>query len=160
MYSVLTIADEILKHAKRLERTLTPMQLNKIAYISQGASLAMLQRPMFSDRIEAWKYGPVIPTLYQATKKYGRAEIPANLIDKDSPDALDNDTQALLKEVVEKYSHLTGIQLSSSTHRPGTPWYQVYEPDVMGKEIPTHIIREHYLKELDEYRQRISATSS
>lgn len=160
MYSVLTIADEILKHAKRLERALTPMQLNKIAYISQGLSLAMLQRPMFSDRIEAWKYGPVIPTLYQATKKYGRAEIPANLIDKDSPDALDNDTQALLKEVVEKYSHLTGVQLSSLTHRPGTPWYQVYEPDVMGKEIPTHIIREHYLKELDEYRQRISATSN
>ena len=56
-----TIADDILKLAKRRDLTLTPMQLVKLAYIAYGWYLAIYEKRLFDDRIEAWKYGPIIP---------------------------------------------------------------------------------------------------
>lgn len=160
MYTVLTIADEILKIAKRQGRSLTPMQLMKLVYIAHGWSLAVMHRDIFSDRIEAWKYGPVIPTLYQATKQFGRNEIPINLIDESSTSAVDDDTFSFLEDVVSKYGHLSGIQLSNLTHMPGTPWHQVYEPNVKNKEITDSLIRSHYVEKLNEYRQQSTAAAA
>ena len=153
MLPVITIADEILKSAKRQGRALTPMQLMKLVYIAHGWSLAILDTGIFSDRIEAWKYGPVIPNLYQMTKQFGLTEIPLHLIHENNPSGVTKDVQALLDQVVLKYSHLSGIQLSNLTHLPYTPWHQVYEPNVTNKEISDDLIKQHYLAKLNEHRQ-------
>ena len=71
-----TVADDILKLAKRRGMVLTPMQLMKLVYIAYGWYLAMHNARLFDDRIEAWKYGPVIPNLYHATKHFGGNIIP------------------------------------------------------------------------------------
>lgn len=160
MWTALTIADEILKIAKRSSINVTPMQLMKLVYIAHGWALAVLGRDLFTDRIEAWKYGPVIPTLYQATKQFGRNEIPPHLINENAPSSInDPDVQSFLVDVVEKYGHLNGIQLSNLTHMPGTPWHQTYEPNVMGKEIHDSLIRNHYQAKLNEYRQHGTAAA-
>lgn len=152
-----TVADEILKIAKRHDTTLTPMQLMKLVYIAHGWSLAILDRDLFSDKIEAWKYGPVIPTLYQATKRFGREPIPFHLIEDDEPSPLEQDVQEFLEDVFSKYGHLSGISLSNLTHRPGSPWDQRFRDGVMNIEIPDDLIREHYLGKLNE-RQRSPAS--
>jgi len=145
-----TVADEMLKIAKRQGRSLTPMQLMKIVYIAHGWSLAILNRDLFSDRIEAWKYGPVIPTLYQATKRFGRDPIPHNLIEDGEPSPLPGDVQAFLEDIFSKYGHLSGISLSNLTHRPGSPWDQRFRDGVMNIEIPDDLIKDHYLGKLNE----------
>ena len=151
-YSVLTIADEVLKIAKRDGAFLTPMQLVKLVYIAHGWSLAILDRDLFNDRIEAWKYGPVIPKLYHATKQFGRNPIPADLINEDSQSEVEPEIIKFLSEVVEKYGNLSGIELSQLTHLPGTPWDEVYEPNVLGKDIPDDLIKQHYSDKLNENR--------
>jgi uncharacterized phage-associated protein len=152
-----TVADEILKIAKRRGKSLTPMQLMKLVYIAHGWSLAILNRDLFSDRIEAWKYGPVIPTLYQATKRFGRAAIPHDLIEDDEGSRLPIDVQAFLEDVFSKYGHLSGVSLSNLTHRPGSPWDQRFRDGVMNIEIPDDIIKDHYLGKLNErYRSPAS----
>jgi uncharacterized phage-associated protein len=120
----------------------------------------VLNKGIFSDRIEAWKYGPVIPSLYQATKQFGRSEIPLNLVDENSPSSVSDDIQTFLDDVVAKYSHLSGIQLSNLTHLSGTPWHQVYEPNVSNKEISDDLIKQHYVAKLNEHRQNSTATAS
>jgi uncharacterized phage-associated protein len=149
MYDVIDIADEILRIAKRREKSLTPLQLMKLVYISHGWSLGLDRGDLFSNRIEAWKYGPVIPDLYRATKSYGRDPIPLDKIDLRAM-SVDTATSAFLEKVFEKYGHLSWYQLSQLTHRAGTPWQQVYDPLEMGTEIPDGIIREHYKGLLDE----------
>ena len=156
MSTALIIADEVLKISKRKAIDITPMQLMKLVYISHGWALAMLERGLFDNRIEAWKYGPVIPDLYQATKQFGREKIPLHLIKEDEDSGLDQDTKDFLKEVVSKYGHLNGVQLSNLTHMPGTPWHQVYEPDVLGKEIPKQLIQGHYQAKLNDYKAQSS----
>jgi uncharacterized phage-associated protein len=135
------------------------MQLMKLVYIAHGWSLALLDRDLFSDRIEAWKYGPVIPNLYHATKAFGRNVIPQDLVDDSAASAVDDDIQAFLEDVVAKYGHLNGIQLSNLTHMPNTPWHDTYEANIMGKEIPDPLIRSHYQAKLDEHRQSSSAAA-
>src|SRR5689334_5878093 len=40
------------------------MKLEKLVYYCQAWSLVWDERPMFSERIEAWANGPVCPDLY------------------------------------------------------------------------------------------------
>lgn len=144
MYDALTIADAMLKIGKREGHTMTPMKLLKLVYIAHGFSLALLGRDLFQNRIEAWKYGPVIPDLYQATKRFGRGEIPLHLIGDPADQVVDNQVQKFLEEVYAKYGHLDGIQLSYLTHQSGTPWDRTYDPNKRNAEIPDQMIKEHY----------------
>ena len=157
MYPVITIADEILKIAKRDGKSLTPLQLMKLTYIAHGWSLGLGRGDLFRERIEAWKYGPVIPDLYRATKSYGRGEIPAGLVNE-QVSSVDENTRDFLEWVYAGYGHLNGIQLSSLTHKSGTPWDQVYRDGVMKIEINDDLIRDHYRK-LAHERKYVTAPS-
>lgn len=143
MSDSIIVADDILKLAKDKGLHFTPMQLMKLTYIAHGFGLALLDRDLIPERIEAWKYGPVIPDLYRVTKRFGRNTIPHDCI-ADEPLRSDEDAQGLLKQVVDKYGHLSGYALSQLTHRSGSPWHTVYRADEYGIEIPDDLIRNHY----------------
>lgn len=144
MHDALTIADEILKIAKAKGKSLTPMQLMKLTYIAHGWALAILNRDLFRNRIEAWQYGPVIPDLYHATKQYGKNPIPLGAIGSPEQSGVERETHVFLEDVFEKYGNLDGITLSYLTHQRGTPWDQVYVPNVRRIEIPDYLIKQHY----------------
>jgi uncharacterized phage-associated protein len=154
-YDVIAVADEILRAAKKLGKALTPLQLMKLVYIAHGWSLGLGREDLFKDRIEAWRYGPVIPDLYRMTKRFGRNEIPLNLIGEESK--VDPDTAAFLADVVEKYGHLSGYALSQLTHKEGTPWDIAYAcgPNT---EISDDLIRAHYQGLLNDRSGRTAAT--
>ncbi len=149
MYSVAAIADELLRIAKERGKALTPLQLMKLVYIAHGWSLGLDRGDLFANRIEAWKYGPVIPDLYRITKKYGRNEIPLSLVGA-GPSMVELSTSAFLKDVYEKYGHLSGVSLSRLTHLSGTPWDVIYKSGEYNAEIPDALIREHYKRLLNE----------
>lgn len=153
MYDVLTVADTILKIAKSKGISLTPMQLVKLTYISHGWSLALRNKDLFRNRIEAWQYGPVIPDLYHATKNYGRNPIPLSAVGDPAEIMISKDDRDFLEDVFDKYGHLDGIALSYITHREGTPWTQVYKPGILNIEISDDLIVQHY-RDLANARQQ------
>ncbi|MCG8465499.1 MAG: DUF4065 domain-containing protein [Xanthomonadales bacterium] len=144
MSSSICVADEMLKIAKEKGKTLTPLQLMKLVYVSHGWALAMLGQGLFEDRIEAWKYGPVIPELYQAIKAYGRDPIPLGNIQSDSNNKVPEHIKSFLRSVYKSYGHLSGIDLSNLTHLPGTPWEKVYEQGTRNAQIYDEAIMQHY----------------
>ena len=46
--------------------------LNKLVYITKGFALATLDDGLFEEEVEAWKYGPVISSLYHEFKQFPR----------------------------------------------------------------------------------------
>ncbi|AVW92216.1 Panacea domain-containing protein [Celeribacter baekdonensis] len=60
-YDARQIANWFVVRAQREGRTLSIMSLLKLTYIAHGWHLEMQEVPLFSNRIEAWQYGPVIP---------------------------------------------------------------------------------------------------
>lgn len=140
------VAIEFLRLAEDRGVALTPLQLMKLVYIAHGWMLGLWQRPLITNRIEAWKYGPVIPDLYHTTKEFGSGFITGELPIRQNPrpPLLDDDEVNLIREVSEIYGKLSGIQLSAMTHKPGTPWAETYRSDVGHIPISNDVISEHY----------------
>ena len=70
MFSSISIANKLIEIAESDGKFLTPMKLLKLAYICHGWMLALHDRPLIFDEIHAWKYGPIIPKLYQKIQKH------------------------------------------------------------------------------------------
>jgi len=149
IYDAITIADTILGIAKEIGNKLTPMQLVKLTYIAHGWSLGLGRGALFNNRIEAWKYGPVIPDLYHVTKKYGREPIPLHLIAPENS-KVDEATKIFLQSIYNAYKKFDGVQLSYLTHMSGTPWDEVYADGIQHIEIPDNLIKKHYKRIIDE----------
>ncbi|RNJ79595.1 MAG: DUF4065 domain-containing protein [Nitrosopumilus sp. B06] len=137
----------------------TPMQVIKLAYMSHGYTLALTDEPLFSDKVEAWKYGPVISSLYHALKKYRNAPIDSlyacgtrigsQELDKRTSEirvTIGDSKAGIIQKVVDMYGDHSALELSGGTHKEGTPWQKVYKKGVQFIEIPNEIIKDYYLK--------------
>jgi len=149
MAHVSKVANEILELAGRRGEALTPMQLLKLTYISHGYMLGYYDRPLFNSRIEAWKFGPVIPWLYHQTKQFRSNPINATVSEPFGTPSLRQDEQSLIQSVYEAYGHLSGPQLSTLTHQPSTPWSTVWNNNSADDRISDELISEHFKQRID-----------
>ena len=94
-------------------------KLQKLCYYAQAWHCVLEGEPLFSDVIEAWVHGPVIPNLYRKYKQYGWQNIP-QVRDFDD-EVFSSGTLEVLKAVYDTYGGLTGLQLEALTHSE-TPW--------------------------------------
>lgn len=145
--SAILVANKILDAARNKGKALTPLQLMKLAYIAHGFHLQQTKEPLFNEDVEAWQYGPVIPSIYHAAKIFGREPISATslpaplLASQRAPKPF---AVQLIEGVVEAYGHLSGPALSNLTHRPGSPWYRTWRPGIRNLKIPNDLIKSHY----------------
>src|SRR5271154_4906780 len=70
-YNAKQIATEFIQLANADGKKLTPMQLQKLVYFAYGWYLAITGERLIDERVEAWQWGPVIPSLYSAFREYG-----------------------------------------------------------------------------------------
>ena len=145
MHDSRTIANRFLALAriKAGGDTLTPMQVLKLVYIAHGWMLGLYGRPLIKDDVQAWQYGPVIPTLYNAMRGYGAGVVTQD-IRAPSNDNLDENEDDIVQQVYNLYGDKTGPALSRLTHAAGTPWALTYEPGSFGLVISTDNIEDHY----------------
>lgn len=143
MVSAITVANEFIRLGRQEGKRFTPMQLLKLVYITHGWMLGFFNKPLINENIEAWKYGPVIPALYQAVKRYGGNEV-AEEIPAAGHQELTSEEKSVINFVYKKYGELGGIRLSMITHQPGTPWSRIFSHEGWGDVITNDVIREHY----------------
>ena len=164
MHSALWVADYITAIGSG---NLTPLQILKMTYLSHGYTLAITNEPLISDKVEAWKYGPVIPTVYDALSLYGSDPVDSLhycCTSLSSTGKIKERIEYLGKEfkdeekevidcVVELYKDWTGGQLITLMHREGTPWSQHYVKGGVGVEIPDDSTKAFYKRLVDERQQ-------
>ncbi len=120
MYNALDIARYFITLASPEEEDLiTNLKLQKLLYYAQGFYLALYDKPLFGEQIEAWQYGPVVPAVYHIYKQYKSNPLPQP--DDFDIDKYDTDTQELLDEVYEVYGQYTAPMLMRFTHQE-PPW--------------------------------------
>ncbi|MCL2736396.1 MAG: DUF4065 domain-containing protein [Propionibacteriaceae bacterium] len=112
-----------------------PMKLHKLAYFSQGWTLALLDRPLFEDDFEAWTYGPVAPVLYAEHRQ--RRYLPSWPLG--DPNRLDAQETFIVGNVVRQYGALGGWQLSQLTHMAGSPWSEVRAREGVAPDMPSQV---------------------
>jgi uncharacterized phage-associated protein len=141
-YNPKLVAQYMLKHAHDERNPLTPMQVLKLVYIAHGWNLGINGRPLVNESVEAWQYGPVIPSIYHRYKRYG-----GNFIDEcptEEPNCFDEPEKDVMRQVWDGYGKRSGISLSSSTHEPGTPWYITIHQSGRGSVISNDLIEDYY----------------
>lgn len=122
----------------------TPMQLIKLVYVAHGYMLGRHGKPLLDEEVQAWRYGPVVPSVYHAVKEYRSS--PVDCIRRAPMHRFDPLEEATMREVARIYRHATGVQLSSATHRPETPWSITWNLLGQNGPISNDLIEEFYRK--------------
>lgn len=148
MVKAIDVANFFIEMMQYDEDKLTNLKLNKMLYYAQGHSLKRLGRRLFDEEIQAWDYGPVVASVYQAFKQYGTDGI-EQVCGEFSADHFTEGEQRLLLDVGRVYGQYTGTALVRKTHVKGSPWDQVYDPNVKNIIIPIDSI-ERYFNENEE----------
>ena len=142
------IANTLIKIGVEKNKPLTPMQIIKLVYICHGFMLGLYHRPLINQEIKAWKYGPYVEELYESMKEYGSLHVTKEINKRWFPASkskLDEYEQDLIEQVFSKYSDLSGVALSTLTHREGTPWDKVWNQMSKRREtIPNDMIEDYY----------------
>lgn len=166
-YDSKAVANYFLDRAEQSGKKLDPMQLQKLVYFAHGWHLAASGDPLIDEMVEAWRYGPVIPSLYHEFKSFGKNPITRKashlkIVDEEKWDyvfiepSIDNTdstakTRKLLDVIWNSYGKLSGIQLSNLTHEPGSPWHVTWEQAQGRKnvDISDELIRDYFRSLLD-----------
>ena len=117
------------------------LKLQKLLYYSQAVFLCLNknEKPVFTDRIEAWQYGPVVPVIYHKYKPNGFETIPSD--NEDEVD-LSADELKAVDLTLSYYGKMSPLDLVTRTHNED-PWKNVYKPR-QNNEITTESIYEFY----------------
>ena len=140
------VANELLNLAKIDGNRLTVLQLIKLVYFCHAWMLALYDRPLIKQPIEAWRYGPVVRDVYQSFKKHRDNPIESRA--RVRSEEFDGDEMHIVKEVYKNYGYLSGIRLSQLTHSPNTPWERVWDANGQNSIIPNWMIKEYYIGKL------------
>jgi len=140
---------------------LNPMQVIKMTYIAHGWYLAFTDKPLINELVEAWKFGPVIYSLYHILKRYYDNPITQEIkVDIPSYEAFkqDSETQRFLGSIWDKYKKYSGYQLSILTHAQNTPWQETIKPYELTGYLPSNlIINNDLIKRY--YKEKLKAVS-
>lgn len=98
---------------------LTHLRLQKLLYLAQGWSLAMRNKALFNERIEAWAHGPVVPAVYKEFKLYGEKPIDPTLVLAASK--INVDERKFLSAMWGSYKKYSSSSLRQMTHEH-EPW--------------------------------------
>jgi uncharacterized phage-associated protein len=166
--SAKAIANYFLELARKERKALNPMQIQKLVYFAHGWYLALFGQPLVQEDIQAWSYGPVIPSLYGEFKKFGNGPINEEATEsrfegmifkvvkpsiRDIPDVQERTRiEAFLDRVWKVYSPFSAIQLSNMTHQEDSPWKIALEQSGGGRGtiIQNNLIREYFLKQVQK----------
>lgn len=155
-YSSKAVANKFIDVAHKHGELLTPMKLQKLVYYAHGWYLSLkCGSPLINEKIEAWPYGPVIPSIYHEFKSYGGDVITRYATEIDNEfqivtPQIDNgyELDSFMEKIWEVYGKYSGIQLSNMTHEPGSPWATTWGTNgvAMNTDINDDVIKNYFDK--------------
>lgn len=156
MYPVLDVSRYVINYSNDSGSGISNLKLQKILYFIQAYFLVATSKPCFSEKIEAWDFGPVVPVAYHEFKHFGSGNIPKifSYVDID-PDhfwnsglatygdnCISEDDKKRIRAVVDRFSDYSAADLVKITHRQ-LPWQNAYVP-YMNNEITQRAIEAYF----------------
>lgn len=137
MYKAVDLAKYIVTKCWKEDCPISNLQLQKILYFIQKAFLKQGKRA-FSDEMEAWQFGPVVPNVYY--KFCGSGSMPITS-DFEVIDIAQEDL-TIIDKIVEEKRVLNPWDLVADAHKPNGAWNKIYKDgEGSHKRIPFEMIR-------------------
>lgn len=146
------VANYFIECSQKENIPVSNLSMQKLVYFAYGWMMVRTGKKLFYDRIEAWQYGPVIPSLYHQLKHYGRERITKTIVDYDHRKNkffrwnLKEGTlvERLVRGVWDEYKLLTPRRMVDLTHAPDTPWHTTIVSTGYNAEITDELITAHF----------------
>ncbi len=122
MYQAIHLSKYIVTKCTNDGCPISNLQLQKILYYIQKDFLHR-DSIAFSDDIEAWQFGPVVPAVYYKYCGFGAMPI-IGTFEVEGIDSLD--LQAI-DRVVDDKKYLNPWEMVADTHKPNGAWDRVYQ---------------------------------
>lgn len=143
---VLLVADYLLLKAKQEGKIVTNKKLQKLLYYTQAWSLALNDKKVFDDKIEAWIHGPAIKKVYLEYQKFGASPINKD-VSEEVVSRMPEDLLPIIDQVWDVYSGFDANYLEYLTHSE-KPWQDAragLEPHISSEnEITPQSMKEFY----------------
>lgn len=137
----------------------THLKLEKLVYLCFAEYLCQYNKELYEDKIYAYKYGPVVESVYEKYKVYrgkqieddeiidatGIMEMPARsriLFAEDGVEKIKS-----IDDTLRKYGNLSAGDLVDITHRTNTPWDLSGRGEYKNKIIENEIILKYHCVE-------------
>lgn len=139
----------------------TQLKLQKLVYLCFADYLCDTGKQLFTDKIYAFKYGPVVDTVYKRYKEYGYKPIEQETEDIDNKNIFEmpaksriifaeDGTEKILSidKTLRKYGSLSASQLVDLTHKEKTPWSNTFKgTEEVYSSIDPDIIKQYHIHE-------------
>lgn len=142
------------------EMPISNLKVNKLVYLAHGWHLGFHEKPLIREDIEAWQYGPVVRSVYDAFKKYGKTHITKPATTgfskemKELAELADAETIQFLISLWNHYRDWTPWQLSALTHEKDSPWDLVCRESETRNPfeavIPEKTIHQFYVRRIEK----------
>lgn len=114
------------------------LQLQKILYYIQKEYVNN-NTLAFSDEIEAWQFGPVVPNVYYHFCGFGAMPI---TITYNQAETIMSCDKEIIDPIIESKRMLNPWDMVEETHKPGGAWDKIYKGGLGNRQvIPTELIK-------------------
>ena len=158
-YSVQSVANAFLRKSFVDGNLISPMKIQKLVYMAHGYCLCYYGKPAVDETFKAWKFGPVLTTLYHECKIFSIKGIDSlltelSLTNNDwklvkAPDPQDEEIMEVISFVWEHYKGWKAGTLSNWTHEKNSPWSEITQHSEnigIDTEIPNEKIEVYFKK--------------
>lgn len=133
------------------EYQMTNMKVQKLLYYSQCLYLALFDKPLFAEEIQAWRYGPVCPPAYRFYSEFEAQQLPIP-----RPEYIEEEVKAVLEEVWLYFGEYHAYDLSDLTYlefpwrkaRKGLPSYASSTEPILLEDM--RLLGEEKLREIEQ----------
>ena len=140
MYDVIDVCKYIINYSNAHKYSISNLKLQKLLYFVQANFLIKTNHPCFTDEIEAWDYGPVVPKAYYEYQIFGSSSIPEikntshleivdgrlKMVTKEYKDVIKADDKHYIDSVIDQFKLYTASDLVRLTHSQ-SPWKSAYK---------------------------------
>ena len=113
MYDVQDVAEYVITYSEVKDYGISNLKLQKILYLIQAYSLIHTKKPCFSEDIEAWDFGPVIPEVYRKYKQFGSTDIQIRFRRlEEVQKGFEKEDRKRIEEVVDRFADFSATDLT------------------------------------------------
>jgi uncharacterized phage-associated protein len=138
------LSDFLLVESRERGEILTNLKLQKLLFYAQAWYLALKDRPLFQEDMEAWVHGPVLPSQYHRFKDFQWKPILQDIV---RPEIGAADVEDHLNEIIDVFGTETAVALELMTHHE-KPWLDArgdLPPDALSRNpISKDSMRDYY----------------
>lgn len=152
-YDPRRVANLLLDLADARGIELCQIKLQKLLYFADDAYFMRARVPLVAGDFEAWEYGPVNPTVYQAFKPSGAEPIKFRATKRDLRTGETVELEPIedievhdeLVSLLRTHGRLSASQLVNISHAPGGPWDEARRRSASGLAIGNIVERRNAL---------------